>query len=46
MVRIKCQREFVLKAKMGAEGEKGKKKMDSLGGAASGGSVEDEIKRK
>ncbi|ORX37572.1 hypothetical protein BD324DRAFT_589334 [Kockovaella imperatae] len=47
--RIKCQREFVLKAKMGTEGEKGKRRMGTIGGgggaAAVGGSVEDEIKR-
>lgn len=41
-VRIKCQREFVLKAKMTEGMASGKRRVDMSGG----GNVEDEVKRK
>ena len=45
MVRIKCQREFVLKAKMAKDGDAAKIKRRMEGGPAIG-SVDDEISRK
>ena len=45
-IRLKCQREFVLKAKMAIEGDKGKRKEDGLESGPSGGSREDEMERK
>ncbi len=50
MLRVKCQREFVLKAKMAIEEAKGEggegKGRITMGGGPTPGSLEDEMKKK
>jgi protein FRG1 len=45
-VSIKCQREFVFKAKVSREGEEGAMRRRRFEGGAAVGSVQDEIRRK
>jgi hypothetical protein len=47
MLRVKCQREFVLKAKVAkAEAMEGKGKSKLFSGGPAEGSLEDEMRRK